>query len=147
MILCIFRIRLKKKRDREDVLVAENCVLRAEVSRCRAKVEAMADEFHAAKRRLLDETKWRQVGHAVLCFIALRLLNSHSCTPFALFAPVPEIAREGKNGREGGQLGNFAEQSEQWPADGLEPGVNDSVIEVSDTLLWCLFFCHSCLGF
>ena len=59
------RIRLKKKREREDVLVAENCVLRAEVSRCRAKVEAMADECHAAKRRLLDETKWRQVRHVV----------------------------------------------------------------------------------
>ena len=59
------RIRLKKKREMEDVLVAENCVLRAEVSRCRAKVEAMADECHAAKRRLLDETKWRQVRHVV----------------------------------------------------------------------------------
>ena len=43
-------------------MVAENCVLRAEVSRCRAKLEAMADECHAVKRKLLDETKRRQVG-------------------------------------------------------------------------------------
>ena len=59
------------------MLVAENCVLRAEVSRCRAKVEAMADECHAAKRRLLDETKWRQVGCVgVICFIAFINCNS-----------------------------------------------------------------------
>ena len=58
----MIRIRLKKKRETEDVLVAENCVLRAEVSKCRAKVEAMAEECHVVKRRLLDETKRRQVG-------------------------------------------------------------------------------------
>ena len=56
------RIQLKRRRETEDALVAENCVLRAEVSKCRAKVEAMADECHAVKRRLLDETKRRQVG-------------------------------------------------------------------------------------
>ena len=56
------RIQLKRRRETEDALVAENCVLRAEVSKCRAKVEAMGDEFHAVKRKLLEETKRRQVG-------------------------------------------------------------------------------------
>ena len=53
---------MKKKSDSEDVLVAENGVLRAEVSLGRAKVEAMAEECHVMKRKLLEETKRRQVG-------------------------------------------------------------------------------------
>ena len=52
------------------MLVAENGVLRAEVSLGRAKVEAMAEECHVMKRKLLEETKRRQVGA-----ISLMLLN------------------------------------------------------------------------
>ena len=97
-----------KKRDTEEALVAENCVLRAEVSKCRAKVEAMADECHAVKRRLLDETKQRQVGCG--CLIAFVSCNCyvHIHIIWSLSGSVAENAGKNQVCAEGGQFCNYA---------------------------------------